>query len=233
MERDENVIYNFWRMRKTTMEMCYDRNYEVTQKDIDVSLKDFIEVFGDRPSEDRPSRSALSYIVKHKKNEKNRLYVCFVNKKKPGKEAVKCCFDFLEAHNLNRIVLVLQEEMTPAGKKLALEVSKKFKIETFFESELMQNITKHELVPQHIILSKHEKMKVLEKYKIKETALPKILLSDPISRYYGASRGQVFKIIRRLRFPTQQPPIFDDFPEFTNFAELREDKSCISYRLVV
>ncbi len=59
------------------------------------------------------------------------------------------------------------------------------------------NILKHELVPEHIILSENEKKKLLEKFKIKPKNLPKILTTDPVSKVLNAKEGDILKIIRR------------------------------------
>ena len=59
------------------------------------------------------------------------------------------------------------------------------------------DITKHELVPKHVILSEEEKKAVLEKYKVDETQLPKILNTDPVVIAIGAKPGQLLKIIRK------------------------------------
>ena len=117
----------------------------------------------------------------------------------------------------------------------------KYILESFFEQELMINLTEHELVPQHAVLTEKEKQELLKyvlydfsiknlnishlqknifendllefglkcskskifkfkffrRYKLKEGQLPRIQKSDPVARYFGLGRGQVFKIIRR------------------------------------
>ena len=77
-----------------------------------------------------------------------------------------------------------------------LTMAPKYIMEQFAESELVVNITEHVLVPQHIVLSESEKKELLKRYLLKETQLPRILVSDPVARYYGLRRGQVVKILR-------------------------------------
>ena len=69
-------------------------------------------------------------------------------------------------------------------------------MELFEQEELLVNITEHNLVPKHILLSKDQKADVLKKYRVKENQLPRISLDDPIARYFGVRKGHVMKIIR-------------------------------------
>ncbi len=98
--------------------------------------------------------------------------------------------------NCSRSIIIYRNSLTPSAAKVMSSMAPKYFLEKFSESELIVNITEHNLVPQHIVLSEEEKKQLLENYRLKETQLPRILLDDPIARYYGLRRGQVVKILR-------------------------------------
>ncbi|RLE51467.1 MAG: DNA-directed RNA polymerase subunit H [Candidatus Methanomethylicota archaeon] len=59
------------------------------------------------------------------------------------------------------------------------------------------NIFDHELVPEHILLSKEEAKRVLRELGVKPNCLPLIRASDPAARAIGAKPGDLIKIVRR------------------------------------
>lgn len=59
------------------------------------------------------------------------------------------------------------------------------------------DILKHELVPQHEILTAAEKKELLERMHITDKQLPKILDTDPVIKKIEAKPGDVIKITRK------------------------------------
>ena len=68
------------------------------------------------------------------------------------------------------------------------------------------DVLEHDLVPQHIVLSKEERKKVLEQFTIKKpNQLPTIHVSDPVIQMLEAKPGDLIKISRKSSIAKETP----------------------------
>jgi DNA-directed RNA polymerase I, II, and III subunit RPABC1 len=126
-----------------------------------------------------------------------QIWVEFLPGDNVGIKQMRTFAQFLSGNSYHTGILITSCTVTAAALKIIPAVANETRIECFLEQDLLVNITHHELVPKHVLLSKEERAKLLERYRLKDTQLPRIQLSDPIARYLGLRRGQVVKIIRR------------------------------------
>ncbi|CUT99335.1 dna directed rna polymerases i ii and iii [Echinococcus multilocularis] len=189
---DDFETYKLWRIKKTILQMCHDRGYLVMQKELDQTLDEFKEAVGDPPS-----RKDLLMVVNHEEDPADMLYVFFPEEDKVNMKTIRAYIDQMQQDHTYKAILVLQDGgLTPAAKTAIAEMSHKYTLESFYENELMVNITEHQLVPKHSVLTNEEKKELLDGYRLKESQLPKMQVSDPVARYYGLKRGQVVRINR-------------------------------------
>lgn len=59
------------------------------------------------------------------------------------------------------------------------------------------DITKHELVPKHILLTERDREELLKKFGIGLRQLPRISILDPMIKLLNGKPGDVVKIIRK------------------------------------
>lgn len=113
-----------------------------------------------------------------------------------GTKQVRAFNHLVDENNFHTGIFITQTPISPSAVRLLSGVPGRI-CEHFQEQDLLVNITRHELVPKHVLLSPEEKARLLERYRLKESQLPRIQVSDPVARYLGLRRGQVVKIIRK------------------------------------
>ena len=168
----------------------------MTQDELDQTLEQFIQQYGDKPSEKRPQRGDLIILVAHNDDPTDQMFVFFPDEAKIGIKTVKSYCQRMQEESISRAIIVVQQDMTPSARQALKDMAPKYILEQFLESELLINITEHDLVPEHVVLTSEEKSELLAKYKLKENQLMRIQVNDPVARYFGLKRGQVVKIIR-------------------------------------
>eukprot|EP01069_Polyplicarium_translucidae_P001264 Polyplicarium_translucidae@DN1603_c0_g1_i1.p1 len=172
--------------------MLEDRAYTVGQE-----KQETYEEFLARFEQNEFQRSRMLLVASRKSDPSDKIVAYFSDQTtKTGVKPIRDLVDKMEERSIQRAILVTQNVLTPFAKDAIFESAPQHIIENFLEAELLVNITKHELVPRHVPLTNEEKAALLQKYKIQVHQLPRIQQTDPVSRYFGMSKGQVFKIIR-------------------------------------
>lgn len=124
------------------------------------------------------------------------IWVEFLPDSQIGVKQMRSFAQHLTQNNFHTGILITSVSISSTALKIVPAVASETRIECFLESDLLVNITHHELVPKHVLLSKDERTKLLQRYRLKDTQLPRIQMGDPVARYLGLRRGQVVKIIR-------------------------------------
>lgn len=146
----------------------------------------------------RPSEKMMNqYRNNDGTSDIGTIWVEFLADTSVGIKQMRTFAQHCSANNFATGILVTSVSITPAALKIIPAVAAETRIECFQDTDLLVNITHHELVPKHVMLSKDEKKALLERYRLKDTQLPRIQLNDPVAKYYGLRRGQVVKIIRK------------------------------------
>ncbi|KAJ7220044.1 DNA-directed RNA polymerase RPB5 subunit [Mycena pura] len=190
-EQDETA--KLWKVNRTIHELVKDRGFQVSDDEITMDLQTFREQFASNGSVDR---NRLNFYTNSRANPADQIFVFFSEERNVGVKTMRKLLSILEEKAIQRGVIVFPLTMTSSARKVITAMAQQYRLEEFSESDLLVNIVHHTLVPRHDVLSPEEKKLLLEKYRLKETQLPRIQLADPVARYYGLRRGQVVKITR-------------------------------------
>ncbi|KAJ3732165.1 DNA-directed RNA polymerase RPB5 subunit [Lentinula guzmanii] len=191
---DADESAKLWKVNRTIHELVKDRGFSVSDEEINMDLATFRQSFSNQSG--FVDRNVLNFFSNSIANPAEQLFVFFSDEKSVGVKTMRKMLLILEEKGIQQGIIVFPGNMTPSARKVIVAMASQFRLEEFSESDLLVNITHHSLVPHHQVLSPSEKKALLEKYRLKETQLPRIQLADPVARYYGLKRGQVVKITR-------------------------------------
>ncbi len=98
------------------------------------------------------------------------------------------------------IIFIVLDVITPSVREAIKILNKKYNIymQVFPIKQLMFNVTKHRIVPEHIRIKKLANVKdFLQSLHIDTLdKLPKILSSDPVAMFIGLRPGELCRVIR-------------------------------------
>ncbi|KAL8780395.1 MAG: hypothetical protein Q9213_006480 [Squamulea squamosa] len=208
----EKELTRLWRAWRTVQEMCADRGYELSEEEVKITLNEFREKFAD--ANGGPDRKKMNFSARPTPEMLTKytpllpkadassapdigtIWVEFTTETAIGVKQMKEFCQHIDQHQFTTGILITQGPVTASALKSTIGLKDKW-VETFQETDLLVNISHHELVPKHILMSALEKKQLLERYRLKENQLPRIQTTDPMAKYLGLRRGQVVKIIRR------------------------------------
>jgi len=180
-----------YKVRKTCIEMLKDRKFEIPKIVEDLSFEDFKIMFDNKN------------IDISLDNNETKIYVFFqLEDSKFGKNELKKLVDkiFNSFGTTNVLSILVLKDKASAPIRKEINHPKYENVELFQRRNMLFNVTKHQLVPKHIPLTKEEAQKVMDIYDTKLDQFPGIFETDPQAKYYGMKVGDMCKIIRNNKF---------------------------------
>jgi DNA-directed RNA polymerase subunit H (RpoH/RPB5) len=178
-----------FKARKTVIEMLNDRGIIVPETE-NITFEELSVKYN--------TNNLDIYINDEEKNI--NIYVHFHNEVKSFSKAdlkniMQKIISKYNDENIKLILILKEKENSTVSKELSKDAYKN--VEIFLRKNMQFNITHHDYVPKHIILTVDEENELLEKYYTTKGKLPKIPRTDPIAKYYNMKSEQICKIIRK------------------------------------
>ena len=190
MEQNNKVLLpKLYRVWKTLNKMMEDRGYIIEENYSQISYQDWLLK--------NNNKSTLNGIFYKKVGENIvRLYFEYLEGLKLIANDIGSFFSKMKDAKADSGIIVISGILSSQAKQKLADINIELQVECFNISELMVNITEDAYVTKQILLSVDQSKKLMKRYRIKESQLPKILHSDPVAKYLGLKRGDVVKIIR-------------------------------------
>jgi DNA-directed RNA polymerase subunit H (RpoH/RPB5) len=119
---------------------------------------------------------------------------------------------------IKHIIFCTKNKLNKQKLHLTELLEDNYDVEYFTLEELQYNVTKHRLVPKHVILKQIESERLLQALEV-ETPMqfPYILTSDPVIRFLGGKKGQIVEItgdygLKTYRTIVGEELLYDEVP---------------------
>ena len=189
---DYNLVKQLFKIRTTSIEMISDRGYNIPDNIKNLQFENYRLLY-----------ESKNIDVSFNDGDKNvYIYYHIDDIKNLGKNDLKALVKNIheETKNLKTLIIIVLNGKANSSVKKELKNETYKYVEIFERKHLIFNISKHVLVPKHILLTGEEKKDIMEKYNTLEDQLPKIKITDPMAKYLGLKLGDVCKIIRQTPY---------------------------------
>lgn len=114
---DEDIT-KLYRIRKTILQMLFDRNYLVDETQLTMSREDFIFKFGEHMK-----REQLEINTTHRNKTSEKICVFFFDDAKLGVNIVRGIINRMLKENVDNGIMVCQNKLSPAARKAVAGMS--------------------------------------------------------------------------------------------------------------
>ena len=197
-----NFVQKLYQSRGVVLEMLESRGYNVSPYK-NYSLKEINLMHKNTPSKISIENTPLDILVKHNAND-SQLLLKYLYISKIRIPNIITVINELKKEMLNEndVVIFITKDKITNENILDAQLENLYKrekifVQVFWIDKLVINITNHELVPKHRIITEDEKEGLLDRLDISSLSqLQLILKTDPVAKFYGMKRGDVCEILR-------------------------------------
>ncbi|CUG82278.1 DNA-directed DNA polymerase II subunit, putative [Bodo saltans] len=194
------LVNKLFRVMTTAGEMARDRGYIVHPDTIPASQEAFRAKFEiDLGAKRGLNRDAMTFLCDHRES-REEMMVVFNGDESFTFDAYKRLEDVANQAHVGRLLVIIAGKVVATSKKRIDDCSRAdfaLKTQLFPEDDLVVNITRHELVPEHTPLSEPELVELLKAHSLEKHMLPRMLTTDPVAVYFGLEKGRVVRISRK------------------------------------
>jgi len=182
---DISIKKKIFNSKKLLREMLIDRGYNPS--DLNRLNKEFdktnfeTDMYWEIVSKSGDEKTLISFLI-NKKLDNKLVESHFVKAKTLYSEKIKT----VKIIMISSIVIT---NPTIAKNNEFMNINGIYS-QTFLVDNLQFNITKSNLVPEYKLLTHNE----INELPFKTSEMPRILISDPISQYYGVTKNNVFQV---------------------------------------